>query len=129
MAESTLESLACALASAKTEESKAKATRINIEEDIASLVETSESGSKTVDAGNGLKVTVKRALGYKADMKAIMNMDLPENSMPIVLTPQKWEFDKKEYERIIAADPDSAAKLAQHVTVTPRKVSVTLKIG
>jgi len=113
---------------AKRIEDSAKADRIAAEEAIAALVETPENGSKTVDAGNGVKVTVKRALGYKADVEALRGLDLPEDALPLKLVPASYEFDTKKYENIRDHRPDIASALAQHVTTVPRKVSVTLKM-
>lgn len=123
-----LEILAGKLAAAKREEDEAKSRRIQIEEEIAGQIETAENGSKTVKAG-GLTITVKRALSYKADVNAIRGLDIPAENLPLKLTPSKWEFDKKEYERVISDHPDMAVKLAEFVTVTPLKVSVSLKIS
>lgn len=122
-----LENLACILAVAKREEDEAKSRRIDIEEQIARLISTPENGSKTVQAGAGLKVTVKRALSYKADINAIRALNLEES--PVKLVPAKWEFDQNKYESIILDNPKLANELSNHVTVTPRKVSVSLKIN
>jgi hypothetical protein len=128
----SLEVLAGQLAEAKIDESAAKQKRIEIEEKIAEQVETADNGSKTVDAGNGMKVTVKRELGYTADVEAIRALPIPEEVMPLKLTdpkPATFVFDKKAYENVVENHPDVAARLADCVTVKPRKVNVTLKIG
>ena len=125
----SIEALACDLANAKTDEAKAKSRRIMLEEEIAARVDSPENGSKTFPAGNGLKITIKRGWLYKADVDAIRGMDIADEVSPIKLIPAQEVFDSKEYERIIKDHPDIAAKLAQHVTVTPAKVSVTLKVG
>ena len=127
-----LEQLAGELATAKRMEAEAKEARIKAEEAIAALVETGENGSKTVSAGAGLKVTVKRSLIIKADVDGIRTLDLPEGVVPLRMTdpqPAGYEFDKKAYENIVENHPDVAAKLASFVTVVPAKVSVTLKIA
>jgi len=124
--------LACILADAKREEGTAKKKRISCEEQIAALIETADNGSKTVDAGDGLKVTVKRALGYAVDVDAIRSLDLPEGVIPLKLTDPveaMYVFDQKAYENIVENHPDVAAKLADCITSKPRKVSVTLKLG
>ena len=129
MSEKTLETLAGELARARREEDEAKSRRIQLEEEIAPLVETPENGSRTVDAGNGLKVTVKRGLNYKADLDGIQDLDIPDEIKPIKMIPASLAFDKNEYERVIKDHPDAAVKLAEFVTVTPSKVSVSLKIS
>lgn len=125
----TLSELTGKLFDAKRREDAAKAERIEAEEQIAALVETPENGSKTVDAGNGIKVTVKRAIGYKADVDAIRALGLDDDCMPVKLVPASYAFDEKAYELIRAARPDVAAALADCVVATPRKVSVTMKLG
>jgi hypothetical protein len=125
-----LATLAGQLFDAKRAEENAKLRRIQIEEQIAELVETTPIGSKTVDAGNGIKVTIKRALGYKADVDAIRAMDLGDVAqIPVKLVPASYVFDEKAYERLLEEHPSLAAQFAEHVTVTPRKVSVTMKLA
>ena len=114
---------------AKRDEDEAKKKRVEIEEQIAALVPTADTGSKTVDAGNGVKVTVKRGLGYKADLAAIRGLDIPEEVMPIKLIPASYAFDAKIYEDVCRNHPDVARKLADCVTTTPRKTGVTLKLA
>ena len=73
---SNLEQLAAELAQARSEEALAKAKRIECEEAIlAQFSDLPESGSKTVKTSNGLKLTLKTALGYKIDKGA----ELPES--------------------------------------------------
>ena len=122
----TINELAGRLFDAKREEEEAKQARIYVEEQIAALVETPESGSKTVDAGNGLKLTVKRSLNYKADMDGIITLDGMVANLPIKT---KREFDAKAYEEIREKSPKDFALLAKHVSVTPAKTSVTLKLA
>ena len=122
-----LSELAGKLYDAKRAEDAAKEARIAIEEQIAKLVPTAENGSKTVDAGEGLKVTVKRAMGYKADVDAIRNLNMDD--APLKLTPPKYELDPKAYELLATKDPQRFNVIAKHVQAVPRKVAVTLKLG
>ncbi len=125
----TLSELARELYQAKQAESAAKEQRIAVEEQIAAQVTIDgDRGSKTVDAGDGLKITVKRELNYKADVDAIRALDLPSECYPVKHVPDSWAFDKISYEKIIAANPAVAQSLASCITVTPAKVSVTLKL-
>jgi len=121
------------LVAARNEEAIARGKRVMLEEDIAALVETPMNSSRTVEAGEGLKVTVKRALSYKADVDAIRSGNVvPEELMPLTLVPAKpaeYVFDEKKYEQIIEDNPDAAARLAEHVIAKPRKVTVTPKIS
>jgi hypothetical protein len=119
-----IETLAQELYDAKKTELAAKEARLKIEDEIASRVETGDNGSKTVEAG-ALKLTVKRALSYKADLE---NLRLIAGA-PIKLVPEKSELDEKAYEKLRTADPALFATVAEFVTVTPRKVSVELKLA
>jgi len=119
----SLEELATNLYDAKKAEEAAKAQRIEAEEAIAALVETPENGSKTVTAG-ALKITVKRGLSYKADVQAILGLGLAD---PPLKT--KIELHEKAYEEIRQSDPDLFAKVSRFVTVTPRKVAVSLNLA
>ena len=129
---SNLNELAKKLFDARRIEADAKKTRIECEEAIAELVETGDNGSKTVDAGEGLKVTVKRALGYKADVEAIRRLDIADEVKPLKLTdpvPASYVFDEKAYEDLKDTHPDVFATIAKAVEVVPRKVSVSLKLA
>jgi hypothetical protein len=130
-----LTNLAEQLWDAKRAEDEAKTKRIEAEEKIAALIQTEESASKTIPIGGGLKITVKRGLNYKADMDALRNMALmaedAEAELPVKLTdpiPAGYIFDEDAYEALKESHPDFFAEIAQHVTVTPKKVSVTLKL-
>jgi len=123
-----LKELATALYDTKKAEDAAKKIRIAVEDQIADLVETAENGSRTVDAGD-LKVTVKRALSYEADVNAIMKVEGSEDDMPLTLIPAEWVFDEKRYEDLRTLNPGLFAALSTHVTTKPRKVSVTLKLA
>jgi len=132
MADKTVETLAIELHQAKKDEKKAKGIRIECEEKIAELVETGENASKTIPAGLDLKVTVKRALGYKADVDAIRALDIPDDMMPITLVPAQaasYAFDQKAYEALKEENQMVFAKVAEAVAVVPRKVSVTVKLA
>lgn len=119
-----IETLAQELYDSRRAEDAASAARIAIEERIAALVETGDTGSKTVEAG-ALKVTVKRALSYKCDIE---NMRLIAGA-PVKFTPAKPALDEKAYEKLRETNHSLFAQVAQFVTVTPRKVSVELKLA
>jgi len=124
-----LATLANELFAAKQAEKSAKAERIQAEKAIGLLVETAEKGSKTVDAGNGIRITVTRGITFKADMDAIRSLTIPEEVMPITMVPASYKFDPKKYESVRENHPDIAAKLANCVTATPKKLAVTMKVG
>jgi len=125
-----LNTLACQLYHAKQAESNAKKVRIAAEIAIAALVPIEgDSGSRTVDAGDGIKVTVKQGTNYKVDIAAIRMLDLPEGVSPVKFIPSDYAFDRVAYENIRENHPDVLTKLAGCVTATPAKVAVTLRLG
>ena len=129
-----LEAATDALIVAKTKEAAAKRDRIAAEVQVADLVDLLDGvhGSKTVDVGNGTKVTVKRGMIYKADVKEIRSLDLGMELMPIKVVdpiPVGYILDERAYELLRKSHPDEFAKVAQHVEATPRKVSVTIRVA
>ena len=127
-----LNKLAKELHNARREEDAAKKKRIAAEEAILVLVETGENASKTVDAGDGLKLTVKRSISISADVGAIRSMEIPEEVMPIKMTdpvPAGYVFDPKAYASLRETHPDVFLKIAQYVTTNALKASVTLKLA
>lgn len=128
----TISELAKELYDAKRAEDAAKKLRIAAEEAIAALVETDANGSKTVEAGEGLKVTVKRELSYKADLNGIRGLNLDEEFIPVIpVAPQPagYAFDEKAYEILRITHPDKFSIVSQFVEVKPRKTAVTLKLA
>lgn len=120
---SSLSKLVQELYTAKQQEEVAKKARIAAEEAIAALVETGDNGSRTVDAGV-MKVTVKRSLSY-----AIDDEEAFANAWPtMVRTTVKRELDWKVYEAARERDPRLFREMSEHVTVRPKKVSVSLKV-
>jgi len=119
-----INALAKELYHARATEATAKDKRIEIEEELALLVETSENGSKTVDAGDGLKVVVKRALTYKANVDAIADV-CPE----VLSTTVKITLNAKAYENLRDVSPSLFSSVSEYVETKPRKVAVTLKLG
>jgi len=128
-----LERLAVELSNAKVAEAKAKETRIECETEICKLVETEDVGSKTVQAGERMKITVKRGISYKPDMEALL--ELRDIKLPIISTPEETvvvpahdDFDKKLYEKMLKDPPDRFAKVLDCITVNQLKPSVTIKL-
>jgi len=117
----TIEQLAADLASARSEEALAKAKRIECEEAILAQYELAEAGSTTVKTENGLKITLKTALGYKIDKGA----ELPES---LIKETVKRDLDVKAYEALRESDPMEFSRVSKFVTTTPRKPSVTLAV-
>lgn len=117
----SIEQLATDLAIARNEEALAKSKRIQCEEAILAQFELGESGSHTVKTNNGLKLTIKTSLGYKIERGAV----LPDS---LLKRTEKIELNAKAYESLRAEDPMGFALIAENVTTTPRKPSVTLAV-
>ena len=117
-----LEDLAIKLYEMKLEENACKLLRSALEEQIATLVPTEEKGQRTVALPNGTKIVVKRGLNYRAEITQIEALSL--ECPPIKI---KKELDEVGYEWFRANEPGIFAKLSECVTVTPAKVSITLK--
>ena len=118
------------LQAAKKSEDAAKQIRIEVEEKIATLVETEEVGQKTVTIEDGTKVTVKRGLNYRADIAEIRKVfaDPPFCSLSCpVKTETKYSLDPKGYEWYKENNAAMFGLLSKHVTVTPKKIAVSLR--
>ena len=117
------------LVEAKKLENKAKADRIAAEELIANFVDSPINGSATVDAGEGIRVTVKRGMSYKADIEGLrtLDCDVPLKETPPI--PAGYEFDQKRYEVLCESDELLANRLAVFVVAKPKKTSVTVKLA
>ncbi len=124
-----LKELAYVLKNAKVAEALARSGRIDAEEQIASLIPTEDIGQKTVTLSDGTKITVKRGLNYKANLEQIQDyyFDLPDKHSPVKMKTVK-ELDSKGYEWIKQNDPESFTYISNFVTVTPKKVAVTLVV-
>lgn len=123
-AKTTISNLCYLLIQAKAGEEFAKRERIVIEEKIAALVPTKDSGQKTVTLEDGSKVTVKRGFNYRADIDGIMKSLKGTQHAPPIKT--KYELDICGYEWYRKNRPESFVYLSEFVTVTPKKVAVTL---
>jgi plasmid stabilization system protein ParE len=129
----TLEELAVELWDAKNAENAAKNLRILAEEAIAALVETPECGSKTVEAGDDLKVCVKRGLSFKADVDAIRALaeEIGSDDLPLTLTPPipaGYAFDEKAYQTLKDEKPEVFRIVSKYVETKPKKTAVELKL-
>lgn len=122
-----LRQLACFLKTAKNEEEVAKNKRIEVEESIAALVDGPDRGQKTVDLGDGLRVTVERGFNYKADLNAVARV-FEDSGMPAPIKIKTTrELDVIGYEWYRFSEPGYFTEIAKHVTVTPKKTAVTVK--
>lgn len=132
-----LKSLTVDLAAARNDEAEAKKRRIQAEEAIVALLDPGDKSTITIDPGNGLKVTVKTELGYKADIDEILKID-----SDLIKATVKQELDVKAYEELrerkgrfapLSMSAENAerlfARISEHVTVSPKKPSVSLKVA
>jgi hypothetical protein len=125
-----LDTLACLcrqLIHAKKAEEKDKSKRIEIEEKIAVLVPGPEKGQKTVTLPDGSKVTVERGFNYKAACDMIEAAMRPLDRPAPVKVKTTRELDEKGYEWYRENDEDAFNLISSFVTVTPKKVSVSVK--
>ncbi len=128
----TLSDLVLELARLKIDENNMKNLRIACELEIGELVNSKPQGSQTVDAGNGMKVTVTRGTDYTADVDALRNdEDLCEIAPLTYVPPQAatYTFDEAAYRKMVKNDPCTAALLSKHITSKPKKLSVAIKVG
>lgn len=122
-----LTQLAAELWEAKRREADAKKYRIATEESIAAIVETPDSGQKTVKLNDGSKVTVKRGWNYKANLADIKKLFIKWNDNACMPIKTKEEFDAAGYEWYRVHDPEGFREISKHVIATPKKVAVTLQ--
>lgn len=123
------------LASQRRMDSEARMIAAIREQDAASVP---QEGSKTYRLADGRKVCLKAGLSYKADINAIMDAIKEEWSKrklgqssswllpPPVKITTKEELDLKGYEWYRKEHPDIFSMISKHVTVTPKKIGVTI---
>ena len=121
----TLDELVGYLVDAKRREEQAKRYRIDIEEQIASMIPGPEKGSKTVTA-RGYKVTVERGFSYKADCVKIEELKLGDFPAPVKIKTTR-ELDEVGYRWFEVEHPNLFRELCNYVIVTPKKISVSIK--
>ncbi len=120
--------LAINLRNARSAEESAKTRRIELENIIAGLLPGKEIGQETTILLNGTKIVIKRGMSYTADLQGVEDaLKLrPGNFMAPIRTKTTRKLDEKGYEWYRRNHPGIFAYISQHVTVTPRKASVTL---
>lgn len=122
----TLDELAAAWISAKAEEAAANKRRVEIEEEILSLIECKEEGATTVALGNGMKLTATGKLSYSADMGLLVQLAaaLPADLRPIKTEPKLDETGAKYLRN---NEPEVWNMIAPAITIKPAKTSITIK--
>jgi len=122
-----LRGLVARLLEDKREEDFWKIRRIRSEEAIAAQIPGPEKGQKTVTLEDGTKITVGRGLNYKADFDAIDKLLEGSNYPAPAKVKTTRELDVVGYGWYEANHPDLFSRIAQHVTVKPKKVSVSVE--
>ncbi len=125
-------SLAGELVAAKLKEAKANQARVTLEAKLAALIPGKEEGQRTINLANKSKVVVERGLIYKAnagDIEAIEALDVFEqlSIAPPVEAKSERVLDVPGYKWFKENHPEAFAKIAEHVSVKPKKTSVTVK--
>lgn len=126
MQTTSIDQLAQDLIQAKKTEAAATAARVAIELEIIKHLGAREEGSETHALQSGLKVEIKGALNYKADMGMLRELasKLPAD-MPIIKV--KEELDETGAKWIRKNAPDKWAIIAPAITIKPAKTSVSIK--
>ncbi len=126
---SSLRHLAVQLYRAKRAEEDCKKARIEIENQILSLVDMPEVGSRTFPAGE-LKLSCKKELSYTVDERGLFAAGLPDEAVRSLFeeVPATLKFVPSQYEDLKKYDPDMFAEVSKYVTVKPKKPSVTIKL-
>lgn len=118
-----LEALAIALVNAKQNEDEAKKARIEAEEKLAEAIGGADMGTTSAKCGR-IGVSVKRGYSYRIDAPQSFAKEFPD----FVKVRESIEIIPAKYEVQREADSKLYREMSEHVTVTPRKVAVELKL-
>jgi hypothetical protein len=111
---------------------EAKEALVEAEEAIVQHLEAyyspaPESGQKTYNIG-GESVTVKRGFNHRANMEGIEKVFASRSELPPpIKTKTTRELDTAGYEWYRTNHPALFLAISEHVTVTPKKVSVAVR--
>lgn len=114
---------------AKRAEDTAKARRIEAEDRILALLPPKEEGSQTVGVG-GYKVTLTGKMNYRCeDPRALAEFCASAGWAPSMV-PVKTEvrLDETGAKWLRSNEPQAWSSLAQFVTISPAKTSVSVKV-
>lgn len=119
------------LKAAKLQEAIAKKRRIEFEEKIIAMIPEGwevNKGQTTVTFSDGSKVVTKAGVTVKADIPAITKIFDDLNGLcPPIASMTTYTLDIEGYEWYKKNHPDIYNRIAEYVTVTPRKIGVELK--
>lgn len=125
-----LEALVDQWVAVKKEEDLAKLQRIALEDRILALVPAREEGSDTTPLSNGFKVTTTGKLSYKADDLDAIEAVCKTWGEHAGAAPIKIErkLDETGAKWLRANKPELWKQIAPHITVTPAKTSISVKV-
>ena len=107
---------------AKSQEIAANKRRIEIEEEILSLVTSKTEGSESYQVGP-YKVTLTGRLNRKVDWDMLPKLGIPEDMLPLKHKP---ELDLKGLRYLESNEPEIYKTFCKALTVEPAKTSVTV---
>ena len=119
------------LKAARLQEAIAKERRIEFEEKIIALIPPElevNKGQTTTLLKDGSKIVTKAGITVKADIKEIREIFSDLSALhPPISSKATYTLDMEGYEWYRKNHPDIYNLIAEHVTVTPKKIGVELK--
>jgi len=107
---------------AKNQEVAANKRRLEIEEEILSLVTSKTEGSESYQVGP-YKVTLTGRLNRKVDWDMVENLGVPSALNPVK---HKLELDLKGLRYLESNEPEIYKTFCKAMTIEPAKTSVTV---
>ena len=121
----TPELLAQAWLDAKAEENAARAKRIEIEEELLSILPCREEGSQTIKLENGMRVVTEGRMTRSIDAKVLQD---DWNDLPAIIQGTfHWKPDLK-ITCFKSLEDDHKALIAKYVTTKPAKAGVKVEV-
>ena len=121
----TIAQLRSILAAAKAQEAQAKQERLQAEEILLTFFPADKAEGSITDKDHGITVTY--GVARKADTDALQTawMSLSANAQKAF----RWsaEVDTRQLKALQDLDPTTSAIVAQYITTTPKKPTITLK--
>jgi hypothetical protein len=107
---------------AKNQEVAANKRRLEIEEEILSLVTSKTEGSESYQVGP-YKVTLTGRLNRKVDWDMLPKLGIPQEMLPLKHKP---ELDLKGLRYLESNEPETYKIFCRAMTIEPAKTSVTV---
>lgn len=113
------------LAAAKDREAQAKKERVQAEESLLAFFPADKAEGTVTDKDHGITVTY--GVSRKADSEALQTawMGLSANAQKAF----RWsaDVDTRQLKALAELDPTTHGAIAQYITTTPKKPTITLK--